>query len=103
MNINKWMCERYDKKGKGYVEIGDILSELFSIGELLGLGILFLNGGKIVISGFMYSIPVNPVQATYIQVISIMIFILGCMGIVCVILFILLYCICTTKIARCKR
>jgi len=70
------------RKKKGYVEIGDILSELFSIGVLLGLGILFLNGGKIVISGFIYTIPVNPVQATFIQAISIMIFIIGCMGII---------------------
>lgn len=35
MNINKWMCKRYDNKNKGCVEVYDILPDIFKISVLI--------------------------------------------------------------------
>lgn len=103
MNINKWMCKRYDNKNKGYVEINDILLDIFRISVLLSWSILFLNGVRLFIfPSNNYNIT-NPVLATPFEVLSMGCCIASCIFIIGVLMFIIFFCICTTKIVDCKK
>jgi hypothetical protein len=105
MNLNKELCKRYDKHGKGYVEIWDILPTLFNVGIIISIGIFLLNGARLFISPFFNnSIEItNPVLATLFETISLMCFVCGCVIIVACIVFIIVYYVCSTVIAKCEK
>ena len=103
MNIDKWICRRYDTKNKGYVTIGDILPDILKISILISYSILFLNGARLLIFPLNNYDNTPVILLTDFEFFSIAICIINSIFIIGFLIFVIIFLICTTKIVNCKR